>query len=229
MTRSLSTLSFALVSLTSSLAFAAPADSALDTEAPNGSPASENAEPTHEDGPPLLFGHDIHVGGYGGLDVLYTRMFGRDGVAVGAQGAILIDHRLALGVAGYGFSNPVSGPNAADGSAQHFDTGYGGFTARYSFFLDNLPFYPSLGVLVGGGAIDLTKADHHDFDSHDSSASDVFAVVQPDLTLYANLNRWMRVGVTAGYRFTSGVNQLGFDESDLNGVVAGAQLQFGSF
>lgn len=229
MTRSLSTLSFALVSLTSSLAFAAPTDPEGDSAATIGAPASESAEPTNDDGPPLLFGHDIDVGGYGGLDVLYTRMFGRDGVAVGAQGAILIDHRLALGVAGYGFSNPEAGPNAADGSAQHFDTGYGGFTARYSFFLGNLPFYPSLGVLVGGGAIDLTKADHHDFDSHDSSATDVFAVVQPDLTLHANLNSWMRIGLTAGYRFTSGVNQLGFDESDLNGVVAGANIQFGSF
>ena len=226
MTRTLSTLSFGLVSLTSSLAFAAPTEAAPTTT--SGSPTSESAEPASDAGPPLLFGHDIDVGGYGGVDVLYTRMFGRDGVAAGLQGAVLIDHRLALGVAGYGFSNPLSGPDAADGSAQHFDTGYGGVTVRYSMFLDNLPFYPSLGVLVGGGAIDLTETDEVDF-SNDHSEGDVFAVVQPDITLYANLTRWMRVGLTAGYRFTSGVNKLGFDESDVNGVVAGAQIQFGSF
>jgi len=228
MTRTFSTLSFGLVSLTSSLALAAPTESAANTAATGGSLASESAEPTSDAGPPLLFGHDIDIGGYGGLDALYTRMFGRDGVAAGVQGAILIDHRLALGVAGYGFSNPLSGPNSADGSAQHFDTGYGGVTVRYSFFLDSLPFYPSLGVLVGGGAIDLTESDDSDFDNHHSDG-DVFAVVQPDITLHANLTRWMRVGLTAGYRFTSGVNKLGFDESDLNGVVAGAQIQFGSF
>jgi hypothetical protein len=228
MTRSLSTFSFALVSLTSSLAFAAPPDSEASTEVTSGAPASESAEATRDDGPPLLFGHDIAVGGYGGLDVLYTRMFGRDGVAVGAQGAILIEHRLALGVAGYGFSNPLSGPVAPDGSTQHFDTGYGGVTARYSFFLGNLPVYPSLGVLVGGGAIDLTKDDEIHFDD-DHASGDVFAVVQPDITLHANLTNWMRLGLTAGYRFTSGVNQLGFNESDLNGFVAGAQVQFGSF
>lgn len=228
MTRTFSILSFGLVSLTSSLAFAAPTDATPNTAATSASPASQSAEPTSDAGPPLLFGHDIDVGGYGGLDVLYTRMFGRDGVAAGVQGAILIDHRLALGVAGYGFSNPLSGPNAADGSAQQFDTGYGGVTVRYSMFLDNLPFYPSLGVLVGGGAIDLTKTDEVDF-GNDHSDGDVFAVVQPDITLHANLTRWMRVGLTAGYRFTSGVNQLGFDQSDVNGVVAGAQIQFGSF
>jgi len=39
----------------------------------------------------------------------------------------------------------------------------------------------------------------------------------------------MRVGLTAGYRLTSGVNRLGFDNSDVNGVMVGGQVQFGSF
>jgi hypothetical protein len=39
----------------------------------------------------------------------------------------------------------------------------------------------------------------------------------------------MRLGLTAGYRFTSGVDKHGYDESDVNGVVVGGQLQFGAF
>lgn len=193
------------------------------------SSATATASTGRDAGPPLLFGDGLKVGGYGGLDVAYTRMFGRDGVVVGGQGAVLINHRLALGLAGWGWSNPVEGPSAPNGERQHFDTGYGGATVRYSMYFDSLPVYVTVGTLVGAGAIDLTTRDHDDDDFESSPEEDVFAVVQPDLTVHANLTRWMRLGITAGYRFTSGVGQLGFSESDVNGFLVGGQLQFGSF
>jgi len=229
MSRAFAASTFALISLTGALpAFA-------ESAAAEGSPMklSTPAPPARDSGPPLLFDGELAVGGYGGVDVMYTRMFGRDGAVVGAQGGLLINHRLALGVAGYGFTNPVAGPDNLIGDAQYFETGYGGFTLRYSLMSEELPVYVTVGGLVGGGAIDLTAGDHDsddDFDNlHDSSGTDTFAVFQPDVTLNANLTRWMRLGVTAGYRFTAGVNSLGFEESDLNGIVAGGHVQFGWF
>ncbi|HVZ37539.1 MAG TPA: hypothetical protein VG963_34195, partial [Polyangiaceae bacterium] len=112
-----------------------------------------------EDGPPLLFGHEARIGGYGGIDTTYARMFGRDGALVGLQGALLIDHRLSLGVGWYGFTNPLSGPDGLDGGARHFQTGYGGATVHYSFFFDHSPLYVTVGTLVGGGAIALSRDD----------------------------------------------------------------------
>ncbi len=241
MTRAFAASSVALVALTASLsALAEP------TAAPGGptaasdpsvgelsAPALERTAPSGsapESGPPLLFGRDLHVGGYGGIDVMYTRMFGRDGAVVGLQGAVLINHRLAFGLAGYGFTNPETGPDDLQGDAQHFETGYGGFTVRYSLMSDELPVYATIGGLVGAGAIELT--DRHgdeDLDLDGERADDVFAVFQPDVTLHANVTRWMRFGATAGYRFTSGVNHMGFEESDVNGVVIGGHVQFGSF
>jgi hypothetical protein len=90
------------------------------------------ARGAHDSGPPLLFGKKLEVGGYGGLDVAYSRMFGRDGALVGAQGALLLDHRLSLGVAGYGWTNSQSAPPDAAGNPQRFETGYGGATIRYA-------------------------------------------------------------------------------------------------
>jgi hypothetical protein len=229
MTRMLSTLNLALAGLVGSLSL--PAWAANDAPASTGDAASTAPAPSEDHGPPLLFGQGVDVGGYGGLDVAYTRMFGRDGVVVGGQGAVLINHRLALGIAGYGWSNPLEGPNASNGDAQRFETGYGGFTAHYSFYLDQLPVYLTVGALVGAGAIDLTDQKHSDgFDGFDDKAGeDVFGIVQPDLAIHANLTRWMRVGLTASYRLTSGVNRLGFKESDVNGAMVGTQIQFGSF
>jgi hypothetical protein len=228
MTRMLSTLNFAFIGLIGSLSLPALAQD----EAPAASAATSLAPPPSADrSPPLLFGKGVDVGGYGGLDVAYTRMFGREGVVVGGQGAVLINHRLALGIAGYGWSNPLDGPNAANGDAQRFETGYGGFTAHYSLYFDRLPVYFTVGALVGAGAINLTDQEHSDsFEGFDDKAGeDVFAIVQPDIAIHGNLTRWMRVGVTGSYRVTSGVNQLGFKESDVNGAMVGAQIQFGSF
>jgi hypothetical protein len=229
MTRMFSTLNFALVALIGSLSLPAlAADEAPATTGDGDSNAT--AEPSEDQGPPLLFGKSLDVGGYGGLDVAYTRMFGRDGVMVGGQGAVLIDHRLAIGLAGYGWSNPLDGPTSPTGDAQRFETGYGGFTAHYSFYFDQLPVYFTLGALVGAGAIDLTDEDHSDVGGfQDRPGEDVFAIVQPDVAVHANLTRWMRVGLTASYRLTSGVDHLGFKESDVNGVMVGGQIQFGSF
>jgi hypothetical protein len=227
MTRMFSTLNFALIGLIGSLSL--PALAADEAPATTGDGASNaSAQPSADQGPPLLFGKSLDVGGYGGVDVAYARMFGRDGALVGGQGAVLINHRLALGIAGYGWSNPQDGPSALNGDAQRFETGYGGFTVHYSLYFDQLPVYLTVGALVGGGAIDLTDEKHSE-GYQDSASTDVFTVVQPDVAVHANLTRWMRVGLTAGYRITSGVNRLGFQESDVNGVMVGGQIQFGSF
>jgi hypothetical protein len=179
----------------------------------------------------LLFGKKLEVGGYGGLDVAYSRMFGQDGALVGAQGALLLDHRLSLGIAGYGWTNSQSAPPDAAGNPQRFETGYGGATIRYSLYVPDLPVYVTFGTLVGGGAVSMVEDnDDGDFDFDESGHDeDVFAVIQPDVTLHANLTPWLRLGLTAGYRFTRGVDRHGYDESDVDGFLVGGQVQFGRF
>ena len=184
-----------------------------------------------DDGPPLLFGKSLEVGGYGSVDVAYSRMFGQDGALVGLQGALLLDHRLSLGIAGYGWTNSQPGPPDELGNAQRFETGYGGATVRYSLYLPDMPVYVTVGALFGAGAIALVDEDddRDDFDFETDQREDVFAVVQPDVTVHANLTSWMRLGVTAGYRFTSGVSRNGYQEDDVDGFLVGGQVQFGRF
>jgi hypothetical protein len=224
---------------TTMLAFVWPAQAlAAPTAADVSASSSTLAESTrpsssseaHDDGPPLLFDKNVPVGAYAGLDVAYSRMFGQDGAVVGVQGALVLDHRLSLGLAGYGWTNSQPAPDDPTGRGQSFETGYGGVTIRYSVFLPGAPVYLTVGTLIGGGAIVLAPEDHDDFDYDDSDTrEDVFALVQPDVTLHANLTHWMRLGVTAGYRLTTGVDRMGFEENDVNGLVLGGQLQFGRF
>lgn len=171
------------------------------------------------------------VGGYGGPTVAYTHMIHRDGVLVGGEGAVLIDHRLAFGGAGYVFSRSPNGPAAADGTAREFFTGYGGFLIRYSVY-SRFPVYASFGALFGGGAITLAPRTHDDKDD-DGTTDNVetrgFFVMQPDVSLHANATRWLRFGLTFGYRFATAVDQFEYRAGDMSGPVIGGNFQGGWF
>jgi len=194
------------------------------------------------DGPPLLLGggrRKIKIGAYGGVGGAYTRFADRHSGLVSLEGALLLDHRLSLGAAGYGFTRTPSGPDASDGSAQELGAGYGGFMARYAIF-GRLPVYSSFGLLLGAGAVNLHRErglDEHEWDAGFEEDNDEwkhgrfdpFLVLQPELMLHANLTRWLRVGAMLGYRFTGGVGRFGLEESDLNGIVAGGNIQLGWF
>ena len=218
------------------VSLAAPPASSAAAASLGAPPAAEIAQVgdrdgTQDDGPPVLLDRAVDVGGYVGLDTAYTRMFGQDGGVVGLQAGLLFNHKFSVGVAAYGWTNAQRGPNDSSGLEQRYETGYGGATLRYSLYFDDFPAYVTVGALFGAGGVVLTPEHSEDFDDLDSNEDDgdVFAVVQPDLTLNVNLTRWLRVGLTAGYRLTSGVDQFGFDESDVNGVVAGGQIQIGRF
>lgn len=179
-----------------------------------------------ESEPPTLFGSVKHVGGYGGLSVLYSRMAGSDGVLVGGEGALLVEHRLALGGAGYGWTREMRGPADLDGTPRDLEVAYGGFLMRYSILTGSL-VYGSLGALIGGGSVILQRDTHDDVEDPGGDATDEFFVVEPQLSVQINLMRWMRLGVQGGYRITSGVGRLGYSESDINGFTLGGTLQFG--
>jgi hypothetical protein len=203
----------------------------------NLTPAPE--KDSHE-GPPMLLGQGkrIKVGGYAGLGGAYTRFLGRDSGLVSLEGALLFDHRLSLGLVGYGFTRTPDGPQTVGGQPQEFGGGYGGLALRYSVFGD-LPVYGTFGLVLGGGALNLHRdygVDEETWDGWDTDDEawergrfDAFLVVQPEATLNANVTRWLRLGLTVGYRFTGGVSRFGVDESDLNGIVAGGNIQLGWF
>lgn len=183
-------------------------------------------------GPPLLLASGKKkpvVGAYGGLTVAYSHMLHRDGVLVGGEGAALLDHRLSLGAAGYGFSRTPSGPNAPDGTSREFFTGYGGLLLRYAVYSD-IPLYASFGVLIGGGAVTLAPRshDHDEADDHDVEVRGFF-VMQPDISLHVNATRWLRFGLMGGYRLASGIDDFGYGSESISGVVAGGNIEFGWF
>ena len=189
-------------------------------------------EPVSDPGPPtLLGGGKTAVGGYGGLAVVGSSMKGQGVVYVGAEGALLIDHRLALGLAGYGLASRIGGPDDANGDPQRLSFGYGGLIVRYSF-VERRPYYFTVGALVGGGGVAYTHDyDNHDYnDDHDHIHPDSVFVFEPSVGGHINLTRWARLGAQVSYRMVTGVDKLtDIKEKDLSGFAYGGNLQLGWF
>ena len=193
-----------------------------------------NAQPYN--GPPLLLGSGkTAVGAYGGLGVAYTHMLHRDGVVTDLELAVLAAHRLSFGLAGYVFSRTPSGPQALDGTRQAYAAGYGGLLLRYATFGD-FPVYASIGMLVGGGVLNLHPADFSSSEHHSddccydaSTANEGFFVFQPDISLHANATRWLRFSATGGYRFATAAKRFGYDHTALGGAVVGGSIELGWF
>lgn len=236
---------FGLCGAAISVGLTAPALAASSgTAAPDIAPTAAPPVPARDayTGPPLLVGSEkkLRFGGYGSLGGGYTRLMGRDSGLVSLEGAFLFDHRLSIGLAGYGFTRTPRGPAAADGSPQQFGAGYGGLAIRYSVF-GALPVYGTFGLVLGGGAVNLHRdydwsnesswddGYHSSDDDFHSGRFDAFLFAQPEVALNVNVTRWLRLGANVGYRFTGGVSRFGLASSDLNGIVAGGNIQLGWF
>jgi hypothetical protein len=201
--------------------------------APN--PGATVSTSTPYDGPPLLFTTGPgkpKLGAYGGIGVAYTHMLHRDGAVIDLSGAILVDHRVSLGIAGYFFSRTPSGPNYFL-TPREYRASYVGAFVRYHVYGD-FPVYASVGALVGGGMLWLGEDfdhDHNHDDEWNSEASELRGnfVFQPDFSLHANATRWLRFTLTGGYRVATAVNDFGYDSEAMSGVVAGGKVEMGWF
>ncbi|HEV8548136.1 MAG TPA: hypothetical protein VGQ57_03890 [Polyangiaceae bacterium] len=214
-----------------------PAATAPPAAVPGTPPPIVNAPPpaVPYDGPPLLFASKgkTKLGAYGGLGVAYTHMLHRDGAVIDLSAAMLVDHRLSLGLAGYGFTRSPNGPNLGF-TPREYQTFYGGFLLRYAFYTD-IPLYVSVGALVGGGTLALVEDydrsynDYDNYDDHHHADFRGFFVFQPDLSLHVNATRWLRLTATGGYRVATGVHDFGYDSTAMSGVVVGGKVEIGWF
>lgn len=129
-------------------------------------------------------------------EVKITSLDGQFGSLAGARFGLMLDHKFMIGVGGFGVTSPAFLP-----------MGYGGVVVEYLPFSDRVT-HVSFGALVGGGGLSTLS----------------FAVVEPEVRLNVNVNKWLRLGIGGGYRFIAGG---GFADSVLRGPTMTFSLGFG--
>lgn len=165
-------------------------------------------------------------GGFASMDMRFGDMADDFAVFMGGTLALLLKHRVYLGVRGAGLvtEETVHGSSEAviDPTIQ---MGYGGVVVGYVIPTPSLVQFTAETLLAAGG-VDLDEDADIDGDDEDWEAVFVF---EPVLSAELKLARIVRLGFGVGYRFVGGVDTPGLEDRDLRGAVGTATLRVGWF
>lgn len=175
--------------------------------------------------------HNSTFGGFGGLSVGYSQFAKRDAADVCVEGSLLIDHAFSFGGIGCGIAPNIRTTELDATANPDYRTsfGYGGGIVRYRL-TSRRYFSLFVGGLIGAGGI--VSGDWYESEGHQARGSrspDFVFVVEPQLSAYVHVTRWLRVGAAGGYRFVAGVDTRGLSNSDVQGPSLSAQVQLGWF
>jgi len=178
-----------------------------------------------------LFKGDFEKGGFGGPVVKFTSIKNQGAIMVGGRGGWIINHSLALGGGGYGVVTEVDAPAGVlplEGPLD-IEFGYIGFEVEYIIHPKSLLHF-SIYTLAGGGATNFVKDVGPVTESNEQAGeTDFLFVLEPAVNAELNITTWFRLNAGVSYRLTSGVNQVGLDESDFSGMTATLTFKFGKF
>ena len=184
----------------------------------------------------LLGGNDkLTHGGYMGFSVLGTKMNDDDALLVGGRLAWVINHKFALGFAGYGLTNNITVQTTGTSSdISEFGMGYGGMLFEPIIGAKH-PIHVSFPVIIGAGGagffdngVRYYDADNQVWESN-RNEGDAFFVIEPGIDVELNLIKYLRFAVGASYRYIDHLSLDGLDEKDLSGLSAGVTLKIGFF
>lgn len=173
---------------------------------------------------PLFINEKVVKGGYGGAQIKATTLAGDPVMLAGGEAAWILAHSLVLGGGGYGTVTNVTSPGSLQSTTGHAHLGiaYGGLRAA-TILGNDWRVHGSFGVLFGGGR---AWSETNDLGYHRGEG---FLVIEPDVEAEANLTRFLRVALGAGYRFVANTEEPGFTPRRLGGPVAVATLRLGEF
>ncbi len=177
-----------------------------------------------------LFGENVSNGGYGALMFNYSNINDEDAFLFGIRGGWLIDHKLTIGLGGYGFISNMEWNYGNDRPDNFLTGGYGGLLLEPVLFAHK-QVHLAFPILIGGGGVVLVDnldwgKDYHDWFTEYGCA---FFLFEPGVELEVNLVKAMRVAFAVTYRLTQDIELGDLDENALKGFNFGLTLKFGKF
>jgi hypothetical protein len=187
-----------------------------------------------------IFGNSdkrISHGGYGAITVGWTQIDNEDVITLGGRAAWVIDHHVALGLAGKAFMNSIfiDGYWPMDqgyNNGYYLVGGYGGLMVE-PIIGPNMPVHVSFPIMIGGGGLALNEYTWHDYDLeydyYEPFDWDSYFVFEPGVEVELNLMKFFRIGLGASYRLTTNMHMQYVPKDMMNGFSADVSLKFGKF
>jgi hypothetical protein len=160
-----------------------------------------------------------------------SRLNDQRAVIVGGRGGWSINDSLTWGFGGYSLINHVDAPPGVFPQSGPLDIKllYGGLELE-QVMRRGARAQITVSALFGGGAHNyvrdlggVTRSDEQ------VGETDFGFVLEPGINVDFRVTRWLQVSPGASYRLVTGVDQIGLDGRDLDGVAATLAFKFRRF
>jgi len=168
-----------------------------------------------------LITEKLSIGASFGITMKFCEIKDQFSTFFGGHGGLTFNHCFFLGVGGYGLLNDIEITPAPPWGVNSLELGYGGIIIEYI----NQPHrlvHLSFNSLIGGGSI-CSCDDPYYWDE------DAFFIWEPGINVILNITKNVRMGIGGSYRYVSGVQMNGLQNSDLKGVSVLLTFKFGRF
>jgi|GEM_PF-3334172 len=142
---------------------------------------------------------------------------------IGGRASLVFNHRLNMGVGGYGLVSPTKWKPDEDLNGEFLVFGYGGLIIEPEFSPQNI-VHVGIPVLLGAGGYGTRDSDFDNFDEGDG-----FWVFEPGIEIDINVARIFQIGIGGSYRFVTDGIQDNLDLTELNGPNAHLSFRLGWF
>lgn len=168
-----------------------------------------------------FFRSGCNISGSGGPGISVFPLSGSAAVLAGGQGGMVISDNFIVGGGGYGLVNKVS-PKLSNGNEGTYSLGYGGFLLGYAFPGDKI-VHPHLSVLMGWGGVEVRNTDLQKVNRQE------FFILNPRAGIELNITAFLRVIISAEYRWITDFNNQESVSDDIKGPGGNITLWFGYF
>ena len=163
----------------------------------------------------------FQIGGFGAPIIEFSDLNGNFGVSVGGGGGIMLDH-FFIGAYGLGSTHNIL--EDIDADRYEVTLAHGGLWLGYDFSPHRL-IHVTSSIRGGYGVLIFGLED--DFSYYDSE--DEILAFTPEIGIELNVNRFMKIGTTFGYRWVEDVDTAPYSSDAFDSYVGSFVIKFGAF
>jgi len=139
------------------------------------------------------------------------------GLFGGMRAGYNINNNISVGLVAHGLiPEKLGGSYINQDGKDELHFGYGGAEAVYKYNLSD-KFYLTGMMMIGAGRADYEELGGHDY----------FYMMEPGASINYRIIDWLGVGLSAGYRFASGVKYADFTNASFSGWTMDLDFKFG--
>ncbi len=182
---------------------------------------------TNEEAKTLFGNGKPHIGYFINPSCQFGNFAGTNAVIPGIGAGVILNKKYSLNIL-YKLTVTESTP-AGEANQLYLHGQWFGFKAEYSLKPEGM-VHLNFPLEIGAGEIELDLKDSYENDQVFIPSGDAwFAYLEPGVAVEINLQKFIKLNLSAGYRFVSDVTFRNISEKDLKGFTFTTGLKIGLF